>query len=605
MSIITYLLELVRRFPLRFAATAMLLVIQGLIDVASIMSLVPVIDLLIHPTLTDASRFTRQCIEGLGSFGIPVTLWGILSVFLVLNLLKSAFSILSNYSIMRTKYAVIRELMTGTYEEVFRAQWSFFANSKQGMLLNTFIREVAVVSEAFGAMAQLVAHLIQLVFYMAVPLYLSWPVTSVSLAAAAMCAWPFILLGKVSYRWGRANTATANHMSTIIQEGFSGAKVILGFGNQRTCVEALKRTFDLHREAAIKSQTLRHAIPQLYYPLGLIVLAIALIVARRLAAPLAETAVVLYALLRLIPTIGGMLGVKNSLDNFFPSYEQLLGLRRQAQESVEKTGPRRFTGFTQEITAASMTFAHPGHEPTLAGVTVRIPKGTMVALVGESGSGKSTLVDVLMGFHTPQTGGVTIDGVPLEAFDLKTYRGRIGYVPQESVLFNRTIRDNLRWADESATDDDLQRACRQANAEEFIEAFPQGYETLVGDRGVRLSGGQAQRIALARAILRKPELLILDEATSALDTASERLIQQAIERLARHTTIVVVAHRLSTIMQADYLYVLKGGRVVEEGTYTALIQGDGAFHRMAHLQALEAVEAQMPSTVGEHPGGMG
>lgn len=212
----------------------------------------------------------------------------------------------------------------------------------------------------------------------------------------------------------------------------------------------------------------------------------------------------------------------------------------------------------------------------------------MVAVVGESGAGKSTLIDVVMGFNEPSGGRIAVDGGDLGDVDVVSYRRRIGYVPQESVLFNLSIRENLRWANEEATEAEIREACRQANAMEFIERFPEGLDTVVGERGVRLSTGQCQRVALARAILRRPQLLVLDEATSALDTLSERLIQQAIERVARDTTVVVIAHRLSTITNADYIYVLQRGQVVEEGTYADLVARDGHFTRMTQLQVLEA-----------------
>jgi ABC-type multidrug transport system fused ATPase/permease subunit len=273
--------------------------------------------------------------------------------------------------------------------------------------------------------------------------------------------------------------------------------------------------------------------------------------------------------------------------NFFPSYEQVKSLRQRARELEQRSGELSFAGFQREIAVENLTFGYPGHEPILVDVNLRVPKGKMVAFVGESGAGKSTLIDMIMGFNQPLAGWIGFDGVPLEKFDINSYRRRIGYVPQDSVLFNMSIRDNLRWANEAATDAEIEEACRRANADEFIQRFPDGYDTLVGDRGVRLSGGQCQRVALARAILRKPELLILDEATSSLDAHSERLIQMAIETIARETTVIVIAHRLSTIINADHIYVLKEGRIVEEGTYQTLMRKRGHFSRMTELQVLE------------------
>ncbi len=252
----------------------------------------------------------------------------------------------------------------------------------------------------------------------------------------------------------------------------------------------------------------------------------------------------------------------------------------------QKSGSKVFKGFNGKIALENLTFAYPGNKPVLENINVVIPKGKMVAFVGPSGSGKSTLVDSIMGFNEPLAGKITLDDVPLYDFDIISYRQRIGYVPQDSILFNMSIGNNLLWANKFATADEIKDACRLANAVEFIEELPNKYDTLVGDRGVRLSGGQVQRLALARAMLRKPEILILDEATSSLDTHSERLIQKAIENISKKTTVIAIAHRLSTITSADYIYVLQKGCILEEGTYSDLMKRKGEFSRMLHLQTI-------------------
>ena len=193
-------------------------------------------------------------------------------------------------------------------------------------------------------------------------------------------------------------------------------------------------------------------------------------------------------------------------------------------------------------------------------------------------------IDLLLGLNLQEKGSILLDDVPLSEYNLESYRQRVGYVPQDAVLFNMSVRDNLLFANPRATEEELWKACSRANANEFVKQLPEKLETIIGDRGIRLSGGQCQRIALARALVRKPELLILDEATSALDTKSEQLIQQAIDRIAGETTIVVVAHRLSTIANADYVYVLQEGRVTEEGEHTELLARKGVFFEMVKTQ---------------------
>lgn len=579
-----------KKSPLLVTANSILLLLANLLDAASIFSLIVIADLFISPGLNNASPITQKIAVVVKGMGLPVTLGWLLLIFLFFSIFKIVFQIFAQYTILKTKYALLKGLMLGTFEDFFNARWYFFSSSKQGTLINTFVREMTVVGDAFSAMGRYFSCLFQIILYLIVPIYLSWKVTSITIVSAVFFVLPFLWLSRISYALGKLNTATANQISSVIQESLNLAKIILGFGRQDRSVKDLGNAFDAHRKVTLKSQTLNYAMPLMYFPFGILVLIIGLLMARRLTLPLSETVVLFYALARVIPLIGNLAEHKSCLDNFFPSYEQIIRLRSSAKGLKQVSGEEIFCGFDKDISLDKVSFAYPDHEPVLVDLNMGIPKGKMVAIVGESGTGKSTLIDLIMGFYEPTQGQITFDGIRLQDFNIQSYRGRIGYVPQDSVLFNMSIKDNLRWTNEAATEKELRHACQQANAEEFIKKFPRGYETVAGDRGVRLSGGQIQRIALARAILRKPELLILDEATSALDTYSERMIQQAIENIAKETTVVVVAHRLSTIINADYIYVLKNGRIVEEGTYKDLVQISGAFNKMVQLQILEVTK---------------
>ncbi len=590
MKALIFIRDIFRKFPFLLIANTALIVGVTFFGACSLFTISPIVDLFIHPDLQGVSPLTAKAIDILRFFGVPVTLGCWLFVLIAFITLSSAFQVFARHSILKTKYAVLRDIMLGTFEDFFNASWHFFSSGKQGVLLNTFTRELTVVGDAFGAMALFFASILQMIFFMAVPFYLSWQVTVVSLGVAFLFALPFILLGKISYRLGILNTATANKITSVVHENLSLAKVVLGFGNQQKSTDKLASAFDAHCRVTLKSQVLNIAIPVLYRPFGVIMVVIALFTARRFGVPLSEIMVLLLALLQVALSIGNLTAQKNSLENFFPSYEQIKNLKARAKQLKQTSGSRQFNGLTRELLIQGLSFAYPGQGPVVVDINVRIPKGKMVALVGESGVGKSTFIDLIMGFHQPTAGRIVFDDIPLQDFDIHSYRSAIGYVPQDSVLFNMSIRDNMLWAYSLATDKDISEACRQANADEFIKQLPEGYNTLVGDRGIRLSGGQIQRLALARAILRKPSLLILDEATSSLDTYSERLIQQAIENIAKETTVIVIAHRLSTIANADYIYVLKKGRVIEQGGYSDLIQMNGCFSQMVQQQALEYSE---------------
>jgi len=289
--------------------------------------------------------------------------------------------------------------------------------------------------------------------------------------------------------------------------------------------------------------------------------------------------------MKIVPIMSRIVSEKNLIDMAFPSYEQVMNIIKDAKKLNQTSGSISFKNFNKSIKIKDISFAYPNNKTVINNLSLQIKKGQMIAIVGESGSGKSTLIDVIMGFNDPTSGDVLIDDTPLKKYDINSYRKKIGYVPQGGELFNTSIINNIKWANEKATNEQIQRTCQETYADSFIKSFPYSYETLVGDRGVRLSGGQLQRIALARALIRKPEILILDEATSSLDSKSEKNIQEAINKIVKKTTIIVIAHRLSTILKADHIYVINHGRVAEEGNYEDLIKLNGSFKKMIENQA--------------------
>lgn len=588
MRLFRFLREVGSRRPFLLASNVALLASAHLLDAASIFTLAAAVDVLAHPDLSGVSRLTTLIVAVLEAAGLPASLGSLFGSFLALFGAMNLLQILARWALFKTKHAVLRGLYLGTFSDFFRARWPFFTGAAQGTLVNTFFREMPLIGEAFGALALLASSVLQLGIYLAVPLALAWKLTAACIAAIAACSLPFWALGRWSYRLGQLNTAAGNRVGQLLQENLALAKLVLGFGNGARAEQALAEAYDTGLAATVKSQTLALSIGNLYQPIGMAVLVGALLGARRLEIPFAESIVVLLYLMKSIPVIGQLATHKNNLDLFFPSYEQMLALREKAVRLRRPEGGRRFSGLREGVRFDGVKFAHHGRPPALDGVTVAFPKGARIAIVGESGSGKSTFVDLLLGLLEPQQGAVFIDGAALGELDGDSYRRRLGYVPQESALVRGSIRDNLLWALAGASDDELHEALERADAAEFVSRLPRGLDTPVGDRGVRLSGGQVQRVALARALLRKPDLLILDEATSSVDAESERLIQRAVEALGGDTTIVTIAHRLSTIVNADRIHVLERGRFVEEGSYDELMARQGRFWRLARLQALEA-----------------
>ena len=586
-SIIPIFREFLIHYPRQFVVLFSILVVEGLVAAGAVLAVVPLADFLFDPGLKSPSRLSQMLLAFLKPLNIHPSFWLFGLLFVSSNLVKGLLDVIARHSILRIKYQVQRGLFDEALTTFFKARWEFFSGADQGRLLNTFNKELANIGDTLGQLATQLARVVQLCIYLAVPMWLNAPMTLTALGLALLLGSPLLLLHKASYRFGQKNIESGNVMMGVISEVLSAARLILGFGRQEQSRGRSLHAFDQHIHATLRSQTLDAAVAGLYQPVGILSAIAALGIGLQQGSPVAEMAALLWSLLRALPLLGSLMSANVSISSFLPSYEQLALLRNQAKQLEEREGDKPFVRLERGVVLKDLDFTYPGRQQTLQGVNLAIRKGQMTALVGESGSGKSTITDLVLGLQIPERGEVLLDGIPLGRWKQNSFRERIGYVPQDPLLFHSSIRDNLLWSHPQGNEADLWEALSMANAESFVKQLPQGIDTIVGDRGIRLSGGQRQRIALARALLRKPDLLILDEATSALDSESERLIQESIDKVARDTTILIVAHRLSTIATADYVYVLREGRVVEEGEYADLS------HKPAGVLAL-MIQVQQP-----------
>lgn len=584
-SIIPIFREFLQRYPRQFSVLFSVLVIEGLLAAVAILTILPLMDFMLDPALKLPSQFTHAMLTILASFDLPPSFWLFGLIFVSSNVIKSVCDIGIRYAILRIKYDVQRGLFDDSIDAFFNARWEFFIKADQGKLLNTFNRELGNIGDTMGQLATQLARVVQLLIYLAVPLWLSPGMTFTAVGTAVVLGSPLLLLQKISYQFGLKNTESGNILIGTISETLSAARLILGFGRQQESKVRSLNAFDQHVDATLRCQTMERTLSALYQPIGILAAIISLGVAQQQGESLAQMATLLWSLLRMLPILGEIMSSSVTINSFLPSYEQLNSLRSQAQQLEEVGGSKIFNRLEESIVLQDLDFTYPGRQETLQHINIIIRKGRMTALTGESGSGKSTITDLILGLQIPDDGKVLLDGVPLHEWKQNTFREKVGYVPQEPILFHASIRSNLLWSQSQATENELWEACHLANASDFIKDLPLGIDTVVGDQGTRLSGGQRQRIALARALLRRPELLILDEATSALDSESEKLIQKSIEKVAIDTTILVIAHRLSTIAKADYIYVLEKGRVIEEGEYANLNKMEiGVLARMIRAQ---------------------
>jgi subfamily B ATP-binding cassette protein MsbA len=317
--------------------------------------------------------------------------------------------------------------------------------------------------------------------------------------------------------------------------------------------------------------------------IGMIIVALTVFVANG-TMQTASLLTFLFILFRLVPAVHEINGNRALISSFRGSVDNIKELLRTDNKPYLSNGVREFAGLKKAIELVSVDFGYEPAHLVLQNVTLTINRGEMTALVGASGAGKTTLVDLLPRFYDPTQGKVLVDGIDLREFELNSVRRHIAVVSQDTFIFNTSIRNNIAYGLENVEEAAIWEAAKFANALEFIQEMPEGFDTQLGDRGVRLSGGQRQRLAIARALLRNPEILILDEATSALDSVSERLIQESLEKLSTGRTVIAIAHRLSTIVRADKVVVLEQGRIVEQGTYQELLEQHGKLWKYHQMQ---------------------
>jgi len=562
--------DLIKRFPWHFIALLALIFTQVIFNILTVVAIAPITDILMEKTVENFSQITKVFNSIFYKLGSNMELMHVFIFFASVTILNSIAAILVEFSILRIKNDVLIHLLTNTISNFFRAKFLFFSQGDMGVMLNSVQQEVSKVGNTFGSIARLTANFLNALIFLILPFSISPSLTIYFILIAGVISSPLWLLHRFSYSLGKQNTETANKMTGILHEALTAAKLIISFGSQQKTVDRYNQSIINHAKVSVKFHTLLGAVSKLFYPLGIVAALSALYISYLNNMPLATMAMILFSLNRLVPVIGLLLTGKTTIEGFVPAFEQLEKLNKDAKLLEVSNGDLIFNTLQNKIELKNISFNYPERELTLNNINVTISKGKLTALLGKSGSGKSTLVDLILGLYEKNNGSILIDGEKLESFDLNTFRDKIGYVPQEPQLFNTSIRENFLWSYPNASEQDMWEACEISNSKNFVFNLPNKLDTELGDRGVRLSGGQRQRLALARALIRKPELLILDEATSSLDSESENLIQKSIDSLIGKVSIIIIAHRISTIRNADYVYILDNGKIVEKGTFKTL-----------------------------------
>ena len=607
-------LQLMRRFVSpykKYIGWAILLnILSAVFNVFSFTLLIPILDILFKTgennkvyeymewgtagfkdvAINNFYYYVSQMIQDNG----PTTALIFLGLFLALmTLFKTSCYFASSAVMIPLRTGVVRDIRIMVYAKVMRLPMGFFSEERKGDIIARMSGDVGEVENSItSSLDMLIKSPIMIILYFITLIATSWKLTLFTVLVLPAMGW---LMGKVGRKLKRQSLEAQGKWSDTmsqLEETLGGLRIIKAFIAEDRMINRFTRCSNELRDAVNKvamRQALAHPMSEF---LGTILIVSvlwfggALILGHNSSLTAPTFIFYMVILYSVINPLKDFAKAGYNIPKGLASMERVDKILKAENNIKEIPNPKPLTGMNDRIEFKDISFSYDGKREVLKHVNLTVPKGKTVALVGQSGSGKSTLVDLLPRYDDVQGGDITIDGTSIKDVRIADLRSLIGNVNQEAILFNDTFFNNIAFGVENATMEQVIEAAKIANAHDFIMEKPEGYNTNIGDRGGKLSGGQRQRVSIARAILKNPPILILDEATSALDTESERLVQEALERLMKTRTTIAIAHRLSTIKNADEICVLYEGEIVERGRHEELLELDGYYKRLNDMQAL-------------------
>ena len=540
--------------------------------------------------VNNAYAWVQELISIHGAF---MTLVYMGMALIIMTGLKTLGYFASSAIMIPLRTGVVRDIRIEVYEKVLRLPLSFFSDERKGDIIARMSSDVGAVENSItSSIDMLIRQPIAIIVCFATMITVSWQLTLFVIVVAPLAGW---IMGSVSRKL-KSQSATVQgkwgDMLAQLDETLGGLRIIKAFIAEHKMLQRFVNINDSYRKDANAMAIRQSAAHPMSEFLGTVIIVVVLWFGGYLIlseSNLIDASTFIFFMVILYSVINPIKELSKATYQIpvgLASMDRIDFILKADNPIKEPAEPQPMSSFEKDIELRNVSFSYVAERPVLKNINLTVPKGKTIALVGQSGSGKSTLVDLIPRYHDVNEGEVLIDGKNIKTVRISELRTLIGNVNQEAILFNDTFYNNITFGVENVTMDQVIEAAKIANAHDFIMESEHGYDTMIGDRGGRLSGGQRQRVSIARAILKNPPILILDEATSALDTESERLVQEALERLMKSRTTIAIAHRLSTIKNADEIYVLYEGEIVERGQHDELIAKNGYYKRLYDMQQL-------------------